>query len=145
MSRYKVILVQYNTKETDIAECDTIDQCWGAISWFLESRNYKSYYKRYWIEYDHAVIDYGSHSSFFHIYKTDGSEITMEEMRGEIIMYPCIKNGHKVCDSCGECQEKGLFQCENCDCEIFEGDEYFEIGGQVLCEDCIRDIYGHFA
>lgn len=145
MSKYKVILVQYNTEVTDVAECDTIDQCWESIFYFLESIKYKSYYQRYWIAEGHAEIDYGSYSSFFHIYKTDGSDMTIEDLRREVIMYPCIKNGHKECDSCGECQEKGLFTCENCDCQIFEGDEYYEIGGQILCEDCVRDIYGRFA
>ena len=50
------------------------------------------------------------------------------------------------CPNCGTDLEFDFdCDCENCDCEIFEGDEYFEIGGQVLCEDCVRDIYGHFA
>lgn len=29
--------------------------------------------------------------------------------------------------------------CCNCDCNICEGDEYYDIDGIILCEECIRD------
>ncbi|RXM72699.1 hypothetical protein [Clostridium tetani] len=34
--------------------------------------------------------------------------------------------------------------CCNCDCTICEGDEYYDIDGTILCEECIRD-YKHTA
>lgn len=145
MNKYKVVLNQYGTKDTLIGEANTPKECWNIMFQFLEDRNYKSYYQRYWVVDNCFTVDYGSYSSFFHVYKTDGSEITIEEMREQVLGYRCIKNGAKECDACGECQEKGLFTCENCNCEIFEDDEYYEIGGQILCEDCVRDIYRRFA
>ena len=33
-----------------------------------------------------------------------------------------------------------LYHCENCDCEIFEGDTIYKIDGAVYCEDCIYEF-----
>ena len=42
-------------------------------------------------------------------------------------------------------ENAAVFQCENCGISIFEGDKYFEIDCEVLCEDCIDLIYSKFA
>lgn len=30
--------------------------------------------------------------------------------------------------------------CEICGSNIREGDEYYNVGGTIICEDCIRDF-----
>ena len=47
-----------------------------------------------------------------------------------------------VVDSEWEWKEKRrvVHECENCECEICEGDEYFEINGECYCPDCIKEF-----
>ena len=48
----------------------SILKCLERIDKFLKSKNYKSYYQRWWFEEDKnkIIIDVGSHSEFFNIY-----------------------------------------------------------------------------
>lgn len=39
---------------------------------------------------------------------------------------------------------KPVFVCDSCDMEIFEGEYYYEIETNLICEDCIND-YRHIA
>lgn len=32
-----------------------------------------------------------------------------------------------------------VYECDMCGCEIYEGDDYYEIGDTKLCEDCMGD------
>lgn len=38
-----------------------------------------------------------------------------------------------------------VYRCEYCDVPIYEGEEYFEIDGDILCEDCVRFLYSKTA
>lgn len=33
-------------------------------------------------------------------------------------------------------EQKELFNCEICGCEIYKGEEYYEYYGDILCEKC---------
>lgn len=33
-------------------------------------------------------------------------------------------------------------RCDNCGCELWEGDWVFEVDGEKLCEDCVKNDYG---
>ena len=48
----------------------SILKCLERIDKFLKSKNYKSYYQRWWFEGDKnkIIVDVGSHSEFFNIY-----------------------------------------------------------------------------
>lgn len=30
-------------------------------------------------------------------------------------------------------------RCQECECDIYEGGEYFDFDGDIVCEDCERD------
>lgn len=54
-------------KNTLISEVNTWQQAVKCMNNYLKEINFKSYYMRFWIENNILVIDYGSHSNFFHI------------------------------------------------------------------------------
>lgn len=39
----------------------------------------------------------------------------------------------------GESNDDYVFICEDCQCKIFEGDYYYEIGNAIVCEYCIEN------
>lgn len=41
--------------------------------------------------------------------------------------------------------EKAEYQCSCCECEIYEGEVYFEIEEEIYCEDCLNDIFKRWA
>ena len=47
-----------------------------------------------------------------------------------------------VIDSEWEWKEKHevVHECSNCECEICEEDEYYEINGECYCPDCIKEF-----
>lgn len=53
--------------------------------------------------------------------------------------YMCKINNSVECDACGECQKSTdeMYTCEDCGCDICDGDDYYDIAGTILCEDCI--------
>ena len=38
-----------------------------------------------------------------------------------------------------------VFHCYDCECSIFEGDDYYEIEGKHYCEDCLNDNFKKYA
>ncbi|MDQ5984237.1 MAG: hypothetical protein RUMPE_01277 [Eubacteriales bacterium SKADARSKE-1] len=42
-------------------------------------------------------------------------------------------------------EDAAVYKCEHCGNFIFEGDEYFEITGETLCEHCLHFLYSKFA
>jgi hypothetical protein len=43
---------------------------------------------------------------------------------------------------CPNAPEPPLFgRCEECGAEIYDGDEYYEIGDHVFCEACVKGGY----
>lgn len=40
-----------------------------------------------------------------------------------------------------ECNEKPMYECCVCGSEIYEGDEYYEINGDIYCEECIESEF----
>lgn len=59
--------------------------------------------------------------------------------------YPCILNQNKECIGCGDCEMHPKFLCDQCDKPIYEGDLYYEIDNEVICEECTKDKYGNYA
>lgn len=60
--------------------------------------------------------------------------------------YACIYGG-KECDGCMKCydDDHAKIHCSVCESGIYEGDLYFEINGEIYCEDCARDEFGCYA
>lgn len=59
--------------------------------------------------------------------------------------YPCIYNAFKDCDACGNCKKESqedILVCENCE-EVIQ-DYYYDINGEILCNDCMNKKYGKF-
>ena len=52
---------------------------------------------------------------------------------------------NKDCDACGACEQQPIFNCDQCDAPIYEGDLYYEIDNEVYCEECVIDIFGAYA
>ena len=51
----------------------------------------------------------------------------------------CV-HGTRECDGCMCCREQeSIILCECCEESII--DYYYEIGGTVLCEKCMNDMY----
>lgn len=52
----------------------------------------------------------------------------------------CV-NGARECDGCMACQEepKEIGPCEYCGAPVCEGDEYYDIHGELVHWDCLRD------
>ena len=46
-----------------------IEEAWEEIDDFLESKDFKSYYKRAWKVDDYTKVDVGSWTEFFRIYE----------------------------------------------------------------------------
>lgn len=46
----------------------TTEEAWEEINDFLDSKNFKSYYKRVWKVDDYMKVDCGSHTEYFRIY-----------------------------------------------------------------------------
>lgn len=47
---------------------------------------------------------------------------------------------HTPCHpSCPYATPRIAHHCAICDAEIYEGDEYYDIGGDAICEDCIEN------
>ncbi len=38
-----------------------------------------------------------------------------------------------------------VFSCDYCYRGLYEGDEYYDIEGEVYCEDCLKDNFRKFA
>lgn len=54
--------------------------------------------------------------------------------------YMCIRSS-KECDGCGACQEERYITCDNCGSEIYEGENYFKNFDEILCMDCLYEMY----
>ena len=54
--------------------------------------------------------------------------------------FACVYGG-KECNGCGICKTEQRLICEYCECPI-QG-IYYEIGGTVLCPECMYQEYGH--
>lgn len=51
----------------------------------------------------------------------------------------CIHGG-KECDGCMECQDKISFiHCDICGIEIH--DVYYDINDDIICEECLDELY----
>lgn len=35
--------------------------------------------------------------------------------------------------------EETIYKCDNCACEIYEGESFYDIGGDIYCVDCIKE------
>ena len=44
-----------------------------------------------------------------------------------------------VVDSEWEKPYKEVARCSECDCDIYQGEYFFNINGDIVCESCIRD------
>lgn len=42
-------------------------------------------------------------------------------------------------------EEEVVYECFGCGREIYEGDYYYEIDGEVYCKECLDDIFGRLA
>ena len=52
--------------------------------------------------------------------------------------FMCVKHPGSECDACMECKEvPTLYECDNCGAGIIDGEDYYDINGYILCEDCI--------
>ena len=65
--------------------------------------------------------------------------------------YKCII-GHKIeCDGCGDCKRIYLngipiepqLTCDYCENHIEENAIYYKINNEILCKDCLDDMYGY--
>lgn len=57
----------------------------------------------------------------------------------------CYK-GCSECTGCGACSEpKVAFNCDWCGDEIYLGDDYYDIAGDKVCEDCLNNEVKHTA
>ena len=45
------------------------------------------------------------------------------------------------CPACPNFEDKPLMFCNKCDTGIFAGDNYYEICGEIFCEDCVHGGY----
>lgn len=54
---------------------------------------------------------------------------------------PCPSFEHALDDYLTDVPDepRSMYECDLCGCEIFEGDEYYEIGDEILCEKCVDD------
>ena len=48
---------------------DGLSDAWDEINDYLESKKFKSFYKRMWQVEDYKKVDVGSHTEFFRIYE----------------------------------------------------------------------------
>ena len=57
-----------NTDRVFVGEAGSAKECSKLINEFIqEKRLYEEPYRRYWVENNEVVIDYGSHINFFYI------------------------------------------------------------------------------
>lgn len=35
--------------------------------------------------------------------------------------------------------ERPILRCDACDCDIYEGETYYNINGEKWCESCVKD------
>ena len=68
MKKYTVKFKNSEGKVRKIGEADNGNEVYSIVNKFLEDRNFKSYYKRVWNANGRTVIDFGSHTEFFHVY-----------------------------------------------------------------------------
>lgn len=52
---------------------------------------------------------------------------------------PDMIENRMVVDSEWERQYKVVARCYKCESEIYQGEYFFDIGGDIVCENCIRD------
>ena len=55
--------------------------------------------------------------------------------------YMCIR-GNGECDGCGRCREREpeyIGNCEHCSDVIYDDEDYYDIDGVLLHEDCLKD------
>ena len=60
----------------------------------------------------------------------------------------CI-NGACECTGCMACQnhdedilhDENILRCNDCDCEINDGDDYYDFDDYVICIDCINNYW----
>ena len=52
----------------------------------------------------------------------------------------CVKGG-SLCDGCGACQGEAevIGKCEHCGDDIYASEDYYEIEGEIIHEDCLRE------
>lgn len=56
--------------------------------------------------------------------------------------YICVKSKGE-CECCGECSHGKFIECSKCEKQIYVDNEYYEIDNDILCIDCVFDLYGH--
>lgn len=59
--------------------------------------------------------------------------------------YKCLYTNKKECDGCMDCRNiknKGQLKCDICYVPIEENELYYEIKNDILCKECVNDIYG---
>lgn len=56
--------------------------------------------------------------------------------------YPCKLNQLKECDGCMECESFDILLCEVCEEEIGYEEIYYVIGNEILCQNCVIELYG---
>lgn len=53
--------------------------------------------------------------------------------------YQCVRQ-NKECDACGTCGERmQVYICSLCEEPICEGDVYYGLFGERVCERCVRE------
>lgn len=78
--KYIVEFENSHGKLRTIGQANSIDECWDIISEFLKERKFKSYYNRRWIAEGKMMFDVGSYTEFFHVSKSDGTDITWKDI-----------------------------------------------------------------
>lgn len=52
---------------------------------------------------------------------------------------PEMIENRMVVDSEWKRHYKAVARCDQCESEIYQGEYFFDIGGDIVCENCIRD------
>lgn len=54
------------------------------------------------------------------------------------------KSGAKECDGCMSCQSKKVDDCQVCGHEICEGEDYYDVNGDIVCDNCNLEYMRQF-
>ena len=64
---YTVRFINSDGVEREIGKAESREECFSVIRSFLDERNFKSYYTRYWNKSGRTILDVGNHTEFFSI------------------------------------------------------------------------------
>lgn len=70
---------EFSGEKVHISNPKTWEELQNDIKEYLNKKKYKSYYRRYWFEENKLVVDFGSHSEFFHV--TDATEDDLKPIK----------------------------------------------------------------